>query len=171
MMTEESTPKPKKAAKPKPAGDEAQKPAAAVHEAKKKPAKKAVVEGFSAVGRRKTAVARVTMFKGDGKIFINGKDHEDYVSNRHRLIAEILKPLKIANVPGVYSINVLANGGGICSQAEAVKLGIARALVLIDPAIKGALGKAGCLVRDSRMKERKKYGQKRARKRFQYTKR
>lgn len=170
-MTEEATPKPKKAAKVKPAAEEVQKPAAEAHEAKKRHVKKPAAEGFSAVGRRKTSVARVTLAKGDGQIYINGKDFEDYVAKRHRLIAEIMKPLKIANVPGVYSIHVLASGGGVCSQAEAVKLGIARALVIIDPALKSALGKAGCLVRDSRMKERKKYGQKRARKRFQYTKR
>ncbi|MCX5749393.1 MAG: 30S ribosomal protein S9 [Candidatus Saganbacteria bacterium] len=142
-----------------------------MHETKKRHPKKAAEETFCAVGRRKTSVARVKLYKGEGKITINGRDHEVYVAGRHILISEMLKPLKIANVPGVYSIDVIANGGGVCSQAGAIKLGIARALVLIDPSLKSILGKAGCLVRDPRTKERKKYGQKRARKRFQYTKR
>lgn len=129
-------------------------------------------KGFSAVGRRKTAVARVVLYSGgSGNITINGKDHDTYVSGRHKLLAEILKPFSVVNLVNVYDVAVKANGGGIASQAEAVKLGIARALLLVDPAMKSSLSKAGCLVRDSRMKERKKYGRKRARKRFQYTKR
>ncbi len=136
----------------------------------KKPKKK-MQDGFMAVGRRKTAIARVHMIKGDGKILINGMPYQEYVSNRHCLMTEIEKPFKIANIAGVYRVLVKTSGGGIPGQADAVKLGIARALVMMDPALKGMLGKAGCLVRDSRAKERKKYGQKKARKRFQYSKR
>lgn len=128
-------------------------------------------EEFIAVGRRKTAVARVYLSKGDGTIIVNDMDYKDYVSNRHVLVAHILKPFSVTNLGSFYSAKVKANGGGICSQAEAIKLGIARAILLVDPTLKGVLGKAGCLIRDPRMKERKKYGQKKARKRFQYSKR
>jgi len=137
----------------------------------KKTSKKHADEGVSAVGRRKTAIARVKLSKGEGAITINGYDYLDYVANRHRLIAEIHKPFVAVNINNLYNVDVKANGGGVSSQAEAVKLGIARALIIIDPSMKPALSKAGCLVRDSRMKERKKYGQKRARKRFQFSKR
>ncbi|MFA5104980.1 MAG: 30S ribosomal protein S9 [Candidatus Margulisiibacteriota bacterium] len=123
------------------------------------------------MGRRKTAVARVTLFPGSGTININGKDHVIYVSGRHKLLSEIMKSFSAVNLKNVYDVEVKAAGGGIASQAEAVKLGIARALLLVDPAMKPTLSKAGCLVRDSRMKERKKYGRKRARKRFQFSKR
>lgn len=128
-------------------------------------------EEFIAVGRRKTAVARVYLSKGDGTIVVNEMDYKDYVSGRHVLLAHILKPFNVTNLGTLYSAKVKANGGGIASQAEAIKLGIARAILLIDPTLKGVLGKAGCLIRDPRMKERKKYGQKKARKRFQYSKR
>lgn len=158
--------KPKKTVKAKVHKDED------VVAAPKKKAKKISSEqSYSAVGRRKTAVARVTLFSGSGEININGKDHDTYVSGRHKLLAEILKPFAVVNLKNIYDVEVKAAGGGIASQAEAVKLGIARALLLVDPAMKPSLSKAGCLVRDSRMKERKKYGRKRARKRFQYTKR
>ncbi len=140
--------------------------------APKKPVKRSSQEkGYSAVGRRKTSVARVVLFSGSGGIVINGKPYEDYVSGRHKLISEILKPFSSVNLNNVYDVAVKASGGGIASQAEAIKLGIARALLLVDQTMKPVLSKAGCLVRDSRMKERKKYGRKRARKRFQYTKR
>jgi small subunit ribosomal protein S9 len=125
----------------------------------------------NAVGRRKTGIARVMVSKGTGNISINGKDYKDYVSNRFILIQAIQKPLQIANAVSSFDIKIIADGGGISSQADAVKLGIARALVQMDPSLKKILGKEGCLVRDSRAKERKKYGRKRARKRFQFSKR
>ncbi len=125
----------------------------------------------SAVGRRKTAIARVVLMPGSGQIIINGKNFQEYVSNRHKLISEILKPFTSVNLMKVFDAKVKAVGGGISSQAEAIKLGIARALLKVDSAMKSVLGKTGCLVRDPRMKERKKYGRKRARKSFQYTKR
>lgn len=129
------------------------------------------VKVFDAVGRRKTAVARVTLTPGSGNIIINGKDFVTYVSNRHKLISEILKPFQSVNLVKVFDAKIKAIGGGVSSQAEAIKLGIARALLKVDPAMKPLLSKTGCLVRDPRMKERKKYGRKRARRSFQYTKR
>ncbi len=158
--------KTKKTAKPKAHKEDAG--TSAVKRASKRSSSEA---NYKAVGRRKTAIARVSLFPGGGNIAINGKGHEEYVSGRHKLIAEITKPFSVVNLKNVYDVEIRANGGGIASQAEAVKLGIARALLLVDPTMKPVLSKAGCLVRDSRMKERKKYGRKRARKRFQYTKR
>jgi len=137
----------------------------------KKTTKKVVKEEFCAVGRRKTSSVRVKVFKGTGEITINDKNYDVYVSMRDRLMMEINKPFKVANLMGIYDVDVNAQGGGIASQAEAIKLGIARALVLMDETLRSAMGKAGCLIRDSRMKERKKYGRKRARRRFQYSKR
>ncbi|MFA5098019.1 MAG: 30S ribosomal protein S9 [Candidatus Margulisiibacteriota bacterium] len=124
-----------------------------------------------AVGRRKTSVARVFLYPGSGAIFINKRDYRQYVSSRQLLISSILEPLVIVNQLSSYDAEVLCRGGGVASQADAVKLGIARALCRIDAALKPQLSKAGCLARDPRAKERKKYGRKRARKRFQYTKR
>ena len=124
-----------------------------------------------AVGRRKTSVARVFLYPGSGGININKRDFRQYVANRQLLISSILEPLVIVNQLASYNAEVLCRGGGVASQADAVKLGIARALCLIDAALKPQLSKAGCLARDPRAKERKKYGRKRARKRFQYTKR
>jgi len=145
-----------------------QTPKPSVKRSKKKDAGE---EAYLAVGRRKTGIARVRLTKGSGAITVNKKDHEDYVSKRHRLIAEINKPFATLNIAGQYDADIICNGGGISSQAEAIKLGIARALILMNPELKSALSKAGCLARDSRMKERKKYGRKKARKRFQYSKR
>ncbi len=136
----------------------------------KKPRKK-TKEGYQAVGRRKTAIVRVLLVSGKGDITINGKHHAEYVSNRDKLIGEIEKPFKLLNVASKFNAICKASGGGIPAQAEAAKLAIARALLLVNPESKPVLSKAGCLVRDPRMKERKKYGQKKARKRFQYSKR
>ncbi len=124
-----------------------------------------------AVGRRKTAVARVFLYQGSGGIVVNKRDYKQYVSNRQLLISSILEPLVIVNQLSSYNAEILCRGGGVASQADAIKLGIARALCRIDAALKPQLSKAGCLARDPRAKERKKYGRKRARKRFQYTKR
>ena len=148
------------------------KPVEKVHHVKRESKKDAHKKPLAiAVGRRKTAVARVFLHPGAGTIRINKRDYKDYVANRELLIAAILEPLKIVNHLASYHAEVLCNGGGVASQADAVKLGIARALCLVDPVLKPQLSKAGCLARDPRAKERKKYGRKRARKRFQYTKR
>jgi small subunit ribosomal protein S9 len=173
MSEDEMLEKPKKAVKSRKSEDavapSAELPSTGIKQ--KKSSKRGFKEGFYAVGRRKTSVARIRLVKGDGVITINGRGYEDYVAQRHNLITEILKPFLATNLNRLYSVEIKANGGGVASQAGAVKLGIARALIMMDPELKSQLSKAGCLVRDPRMKERKKYGRKRARKRFQYSKR
>ena len=122
------------------------------------------------VGRRKTAVARVKISDGSGKVSVNGRGFEAYFPiELHR--KEILKPLEVTNTLGRYDVNVRVEGGGSAGQAGAIKLGIARSLVQIDEDHRSALRGAGLLTRDPRMVERKKYWQKKARKRFQFSKR
>ncbi|HOK79505.1 MAG TPA: 30S ribosomal protein S9 [bacterium] len=123
-----------------------------------------------AVGRRKTAHAIVKMSEGDGKIVINGKTIDQYFPLVTQQ-AEIVKPLKVTDLDGRFNIEVKSLGGGISGQVDAIKLGIARALVKYNPDLTSKLREFGLLTRDPRMKERKKYGQKGARKRFQWTKR
>ncbi|OAI43165.1 30S ribosomal protein S9 [Verrucomicrobia bacterium SCGC AG-212-E04] len=123
-----------------------------------------------ATGRRKTAVARVTMSPGEGKITINNRSFEDYLPSI-QLQNTVLKPLEIANVVKNFNFVVNATGGGVAGQAGAIRLGIARALLVTDPTLRPALKAEGMLTRDSRMKERKKSGQPGARKRFQFSKR
>ena len=123
-----------------------------------------------ATGRRKTAVARVRLSEGVGKVFINGKELSVYFpteSNRNY----IEQPLRITDSLGKFDINAKVKGGGPVGQAGALRHGIARALVIADEEYKDALKQAGCLTRDPRMKERKKSGQPGARKRFQFSKR
>lgn len=122
------------------------------------------------VGRRKTSVARVILRNGNGKITINGKEFEKafpQLLNRE----DILNPLKVTETNGSYDVIVNVNGGGTTGQAQAVRLGIARALIAINPEFRIALKAEGFLTRDPRMVERKKYGQPKARKRFQFSKR
>lgn len=121
-------------------------------------------------GRRKESIARVRVMPGNGAISINSRPFETYFP-REALRLSIKSPLLLTNQLG--KVNVMANvgGGGLTGQAGAVRLGIARALVEMDAANRPALRGAGLLTRDPRMKERKKYGQKGARKRFQWTKR
>ncbi len=121
-------------------------------------------------GRRKESVARVRLVAGDGKVLINGRSFEDYFP-REALRISINAPLLLTQQLGKYNVLVNVNGGGLTGQAGAVKLGISRALVEIDATLQPALRAAGFMTRDPRMKERKKYGQKGARKRFQWTKR
>jgi small subunit ribosomal protein S9 len=124
-----------------------------------------------AVGRRKTAVARVRVFpNGNGNIVVNGRDSNAYFG-RETLTNLIRQPLRLVDMGNNFNITVKVVGGGVSGQAGAVRHGIARALVKIDEATKPALRQAGLLTRDPREKERKKYGLKRARKRPQYTKR
>ncbi len=125
-----------------------------------------------AVGRRKSAVARVRLFpEGEGKIIINGKDSKEYFGGRLSLTAAVRQPLQVLEVDGRYTITAKVIGGGISGQAGAVRHGLARALLKVDEASRPALRRAGLLTRDPRVKERKKYGLKRARKAPQYTKR
>ncbi|MDY5953830.1 MAG: 30S ribosomal protein S9 [Kiritimatiellia bacterium] len=121
-------------------------------------------------GRRKTAVARVRLFNGTGVCEVNGRKLEEYVPSE-ALRNYLLQPLELVALGGKLDIKVNANGGGISGQAGAIRHGISRALVAMDSALREVLKKAGCLTRDSRMKERKKAGQPGARKRFQFSKR
>jgi small subunit ribosomal protein S9 len=125
---------------------------------------------FSGTGRRKTAVARVKVVPGNGAIIINGVPYEELFT-RPELRRRIIQPLVITESMGKYNIVVKVEGGGTASQGGAVSHGIARALVEIDEKAKATLRKNGMLTRDSRGKERKKPGLKRARKAPQYTKR
>lgn len=128
------------------------------------------MEQYSAVGRRKTSVARVLLRPGKGEYKINNRSLEEYFPFETIQIL-IKKPLTITDNLNKYDILVNVNGGGISGQAGAVQLGIARALVKIDEKYKPELKTQKLLTRDPRMVERKKYGQKKARKRFQFSKR
>jgi small subunit ribosomal protein S9 len=122
------------------------------------------------VGRRKTSVARVILRNGSGKITVNGKEFENAFP---QLLSreDILNPFKVTETKGNYDVIINVQGGGTTGQAQAIRLGIARALVEINPEHRAALKKEGFLTRDPRMVERKKYGRPKARKRFQFSKR
>ena len=122
------------------------------------------------VGRRKTATARVKLTDGSGKVTINKKDLEKYFPIEV-LREDVMKPFLVTSTQGRYDAHVRVAGGGPTGQAGAVKLGIARSLVALDEDHRQNLRNAGLLTRDPRMVERKKYGQKKARKRFQFSKR
>ena len=123
-----------------------------------------------ATGRRKTAVARVRLLDGTGQFTLNGKSLDDFFPEpAHRL--RIVEPLKLTELEGRYDISATLEGGGTTGQSDALRLGIARALVEIDPELRPALKKAGLLRRDDRKVERKKYGLRKARRAPQFTKR
>ncbi|HSQ76052.1 MAG TPA: 30S ribosomal protein S9 [Bacteroidota bacterium] len=124
----------------------------------------------TAVGRRKTSVARVIMAPGTGKITVNRRALETFFP-LETLRADVMKPLEATQSTGKFDVRVNVEGGGSTGQAGAIKLGIARALVALSEDNKPILRAAGLLTRDPRMVERKKYGQKKARKRFQFSKR
>ena len=128
------------------------------------------MEVNNALGRRKTAVARVYLSVGTGNVTVNGKDVKVYFPSLVMQNAA-LKPFEVTNTVGQYDVRVLVNGGGTSGQSEAVSLGITRALVKFDAELKPALKAVGLTTRDPRMVERKKPGQKKARKRFQFSKR
>jgi small subunit ribosomal protein S9 len=121
-------------------------------------------------GRRKTSVARVLLRTGEGRIVVNNQPWEKYFPVK-TWRAEIKQPLVSAQLEGKFDINVLSEGGGIHGQAGAARLGIARALLAYNSELRPLLRREGFLTRDPRAKERKKYGQKGARKKFQWTKR
>lgn len=125
---------------------------------------------ISAVGRRKTSVARVRMTAGAGVITVNDKSMADYFS-RETLKSIVKQPFELTSTMGKFNVTANVNGGGESGQAGAVRHGISRALCIFDATLRGVLKKAGLMTRDPRMKERKKYGQKGARKRFQFSKR
>ncbi|MGC9394557.1 MAG: 30S ribosomal protein S9 [Anaerolineae bacterium] len=126
---------------------------------------------YEGIGRRKTASARVRLHTdGNGQFVVNGKPYQEYFC-RDVDWRNLMMPLKLTGTEAQYDVTVLVKGGGITGQSEAVRMGVARALLKIDPEFRALLRKAGVLTRDAREKERKKPGLKRARKAPQYTKR
>lgn len=125
---------------------------------------------YFAVGRRKTSIARVYLRPGSGKVVVNKRDIENYLPllTRRKLA---LAPFRVTDTDGRFDVVINAKGGGLSGQAEAIQLGLARALLEYDPDLRKALREADLLTRDPRMVERKKYGQPKARKRFQFSKR
>ena len=125
---------------------------------------------YQAVGRRKKAIARVRLIPGDGKIVINGRDIDNYFGLK-TLKMTVRQPLALTSLEGRYDVLVNVCGGGLSGQAGVIRHGISRALVKADPELRPAIKKAGFLTRDPRMKERKKYGLKAARRAPQFSKR
>ncbi len=128
------------------------------------------MEVINTLGRRKAAVARVYLSEGKGKISINNRELEDFFPTKP-LQYVVMQPLELVEVAGKFDIKINIFGGGIKGQAEAVRLGISRALIEVNPEHRDALKKAGFLTRDPRTVERKKPGQPKARKKFQFSKR
>jgi small subunit ribosomal protein S9 len=125
---------------------------------------------YYATGRRKTAIARTWIKPGSGEIVINNRPVEEYFPIEI-IRADMIQPFKITNTVGSYDVKATVVGGGIAGQADAVRHGITRALVAVNPDFRTTLKRAGFIKRDPRVKERKKYGQKGARARFQFSKR
>lgn len=125
---------------------------------------------FYGTGRRKKSVARVYLTPGDGNIVINDREIDDYI-DKDTLKTIINEPFEVTESTGKYNVNAKVHGGGVSGQAGAIRLGITRALVESDGNLRPVLKKAGLLTRDPRMKERRKYGLKKARKASQFSKR
>jgi len=125
---------------------------------------------FYATGKRKNSIARVWLQNGSGNILVNGKNYNEYFK---RLVLQLTieKPFGVTNKVGSFDINCTVSGGGLSGQAGAVCLGISKALFQNEPSLRKTLKKEGLLTRDSRVVERKKYGQRKARRRFQFSKR
>ncbi len=128
------------------------------------------MEVINTLGRRKTAVARLYMKPGSGQILVNNRDYKEYFCVP-TLQYKVEQPLQVANLMGQYDIKANLDGGGVTGQAEALRMAIAKALTQINPELRPALKSQGFLRRDPRMVERKKPGQPKARKRFQFSKR
>ncbi len=128
------------------------------------------LEQYQAVGRRKTSVARVYLRPGTGKVVVNKRDMTEYFPLEWRQRA-VVAPFDVTTTTGQFDVLVNAKGGGLTGQAEAIQLGIARALLVFNEELRKPLRDAGYLTRDPRMVERKKYGQPKARKQFQFSKR
>ncbi len=126
---------------------------------------------YQGTGRRKTAIARVRLFPGSGEFVVNGKNITEYFGQRDLFEREVIRPLELTGNAASFNVLVKVRGGGVAGQVGAVRHGIARALLDANADLRPTLKKAGLLTRDPRMKERKKPGLKRARKRPQYTKR
>lgn len=129
-----------------------------------------VTEVFTAVGRRKTASARIRLSRGEGKVLVNGKPGTEYLYS-DQLYSQATTPLRIAELEGQIDLAIRVEGGGPTGQAGAISHGIARALQKMDPELRTPLKRAGLITRDPRMKERKKPGKPGARKSFQFSKR
>ena len=125
---------------------------------------------INAIGRRKTAVARVYLMKGEGKITVNGKDYREYFPQIH-VQHNVTDPFGVVGAESIYDLKITVRGGGFKGQSEAVRMGLSRALVKLNEEYKSLLKAKKFLTRDSRAVERKKYGQPKARKRFQFSKR
>ncbi len=125
---------------------------------------------FNATGKRKQSIAKVILFPGEGKITVNSRDFKEYFK-RESLITVIMEPFKVTNTENAYDVIADLSGGGISGQAGALRHGISKALLEINQEYRPILKKEGFLTRDSRIKERKKYGLKKARKRPQFSKR
>jgi small subunit ribosomal protein S9 len=129
-----------------------------------------ITKGYQATGRRKTSIARVRLVEGSGRIVINGKPMENVLPRAtHKKM--VIQPLEVTNNTSKFDVFANVNGGGNTGQAGALRMGIARALLKVDIGLRPTLKKGLFLRRDPRSRERKKYGQKGARKRFQYSKR
>jgi len=125
---------------------------------------------YYATGKRKNAIARTWLTPGNGEISINNRAVEDYFTIE-RLRTDLQEPFNLTNTAGSFNVKASVKGGGISGQAGAIRHGITKALILTDPDLRAPLKKAGFIKRDPRVKERKKYGQKGARARFQFSKR
>ena len=125
---------------------------------------------YLGTGRRKKSVARVILTSGKGEFIINDRPFEEYIPSAATRL-DVLQPLELTENVGNFNINVNVHGGGLTGQAGAIRLGIARALLEVDPELRKVLKPAGFITRDSRAKERKKYGLKKARKASQFSKR
>ncbi|MFK8102047.1 MAG: 30S ribosomal protein S9 [Saprospiraceae bacterium] len=128
------------------------------------------MEMINATGRRKAAVARVYLTKGDGKIVVNGKDYKDYFPQTH-VQANLTDPFATVEAENIYDLKVNVYGGGFKGQSEAIRMAIARALVKLNEEFRSPLKSRKFLTRDARVVERKKYGRPKARKSFQFSKR
>ncbi|MEM1319319.1 MAG: 30S ribosomal protein S9 [Bacteroidota bacterium] len=128
------------------------------------------MEMINAIGRRKAAVARVYLTKGEGKIVVNGKDYKDYFPQKH-IQSHITEPFATVEAENIYDLKVNVNGGGFKGQSQAVRMAIARALVKLNEDFRKPLKDRKFLSRDARVVERKKYGKPKARKSFQFSKR
>lgn len=125
---------------------------------------------YTAIGRRKRSVAKVTITPGKGNIIVNGKDVKDYMPYE-TLVMDLVQPLELTENKDKYDVNVVVKGGGFSGQTGAIRLGIARALMLVNGENRPVLKSNGMITRDARIKERKKYGLKKARRAPQFSKR
>ncbi len=129
------------------------------------------MDKFYATGKRKTAVARVWVYQGNGSITVNKKSLEEYFGGLDEAKLKVQYPISVADLTGKLDVFATVKGSGIMAQAEALRHGISKALTEYDASLRGKLKPLGLLSRDSRVKERKKYGRKKARKSFQWSKR